>query len=69
MGLVWGTLSHENILPLLGICEVIVPTQGLTFLFVTPRMEQDTLRQWREKAKPSELGIRDRVSLISPVHG
>ena len=57
--LVWGSLSHENVLPLLGIYE------GKYLHFVTPDMEHGTLSQWRQSANPSGLEIRDRVCLIS----
>ena len=69
IALVWGALSHENVLPLLGICETMVSGQGMMFVFVTPYMEHGTLRQWREKVRRSGGEIRDRVSLISPLHG
>jgi hypothetical protein len=61
--LVWGTLSHENVLPLLGIYE------AKSFLFVTPYMEYGTLRQWRREVNRSGMEIRDRVSLISHFDG
>jgi hypothetical protein len=41
MALVWGTLSHENVLPLLGIYEGMVDRK-LRFHFVIPYMERGT---------------------------
>ena len=71
MALVWGTLSHENVLPLLGIYDATASGRGERLYFVTPYMEHDTLRQWRQNLKeiPSGVTIRDLVSLISPLHG
>ena len=64
MALVWGTLSHENIMPLLGICEAMDSNKEMEFLLVTPYMKHGTLRQWREKVNPSGVEVRDRVSLL-----
>ena len=63
----WGTLSHENIMPLFGICEA-VDTGRMRFWFVTPYMKHGTLRQWRKKINPAGVEIRDRVRLISNPH-
>jgi hypothetical protein len=68
MALIWGTLSHENIMPLLGICEGM-GYRVAGFRFVTPYMKHDTLRQWRKKLNPSGAEVRDRVGLISKLHG
>jgi hypothetical protein len=66
----WGALSHENVLPLLGICEAVIGPQeiGINFVFVTPYMKHGTLRQWRKNANPSGAEVRDRVSLMLPLH-
>jgi hypothetical protein len=63
--LVWGTLTYENVAPLLGIYDPTANGRGGHVCFVTPYMEQGTLRRWRQKLNPSEVKIRDRVSLIS----
>jgi hypothetical protein len=68
--LLWGTLSHENILPLLGIYEAMASaSESTSFYYVIPRMEHGTLPEWRRKANPPGLEIRDRVSLILHFHG
>jgi hypothetical protein len=65
MAVVWGTLlAHENVLPLLGICEEMSSGEEMSFYFVTPHMEHGTLRQWRRNANLTGLEIRDHVSLI-----
>ena len=68
IALVWGALSHENVQPLLGIYDATASGRGRWLYFVTPFMEQGTLRQWRQKVNPSAVNIRDRVSRISPLH-
>ena len=67
--LVWGILSHENVLPLLGIYDETVSGQGDDLYFVTSYMEHGMLREWRKKVNLSGVKIRDCVSLISPLHG
>jgi len=61
--LLWGFLSsHENILPLLGIFEAkVLGRQDTKFFHVIPYMEHGTLSQWRRKANPPGLEIRDRM--------
>ena len=68
IALVWGSLSHENILPLLGIYDATANGQGSGFFVVTPYMEHGTLREWRREVNPPGVKIRDRVSLISSLH-
>jgi hypothetical protein len=65
IALVWGTLSHDNVMPFFGVCEAA--DRG--FFVVMPYMELDMLNQWRGSANPSRLEIRDRVSLISHFYG
>ncbi|KAF8643921.1 hypothetical protein AX14_009531, partial [Amanita brunnescens Koide BX004] len=54
--LAWRSLSHQYILPLLGIFE----RKSKTFL-VSPYMENGTLAGWRTNRKPSAKDIRQRV--------
>jgi serine/threonine protein kinase len=54
--LVWRSLSHPFIMPLLGINE----EQSLYFL-VSPYMENGTLADWRNNANPSPTEIERRV--------
>ena len=65
----WGALSHENVMPLLGLCETMVSGLGVRFVFVAPSMEHGTLPDWRKKVNPPGVEVRDRVSPISPLHG
>jgi len=54
--LVWRSLSHPYIMPLLGIYE----EQSLYFL-VSPYMENGTLADWRNNRYPSTTDIEMRV--------
>jgi hypothetical protein len=57
IALVWGALSHENVLPLLGICEAMDGREGMNLFFVIPYMECGTFRQWRQNVNPSRVEI------------
>ena len=68
MALIFGSFSHENVHPFLGVYEGMAIKPN-TFFFVTPYIERNTLRKWRQSANPSGLEIRNHVSLISNSHG
>jgi serine/threonine protein kinase len=57
--LVWGTLTHENIMPLLGIYETMANGREKELYFIAPYMEHGTLREWRQKVNPSGVIVRD----------
>ena len=56
--LMWRSLSHNLVLPFLGIYE----NESASFL-VSPYMKNGTLVQWRKKANPSMAEIQERVWL------
>ena len=62
--LMWRSLSHNLVLPFLGIYE----NESASFL-VSPYMKNGTLVQWRKKANPSMAEIQERVwlPLLPPV--
>ena len=55
--LMWGSLKHNFVLPLIGIHE---EDDGAVFL-VSPYMKNGTLAQWRKNANPSMGQITDLV--------
>lgn len=57
--LAWWSLSHDYILPLLGIYE----TKSHLFL-VSPYMTNGTLFQWRQNHWPGEIEIRRMVRFL-----
>ena len=56
--LVWRSLSHHFILPLLGIFE-----DGSQLYLVSPFMTNKTLRQWRDKHTPAIPDLHKMVRL------
>ena len=59
----WRTLSHQYVLPLLGIFYL---TRPLSFCFVSPYMRNGTLCQWRSRDPPlDEIHKRVRLQLQS----
>ncbi|KAF8351893.1 kinase-like domain-containing protein, partial [Amanita rubescens] len=58
--LVWRSLSHPYIMPLLGIYE----EQSLYFL-VSPYMENGTLADWRNNQNPSTTDIERRIREVA----
>ncbi|KAF8339465.1 kinase-like domain-containing protein [Amanita rubescens] len=50
--LMWGTLKHKSVLPLLGIYEFDDGKESQFFL-VSPYMANGTLAQWRKEMNPS----------------
>ena len=59
--MIWRSLSHESVLPFLGIHED--KPASLLFL-VSPYMQNGTLSQWRAKSNPSVAEIQKRVRLL-----
>jgi serine/threonine protein kinase len=56
--LIWATLLHENICPLLGVFE-----RESELFFVYEYGENGTLREWRHTSSPSVSDVLGRVSL------
>ncbi|PFH49089.1 hypothetical protein AMATHDRAFT_5234 [Amanita thiersii Skay4041] len=56
--LTWRSLSHQYVLPFLGIC--VEEASSRTFL-VSPYMENGTLKNWRQRVNPSASDIRQRI--------
>ena len=52
----WGSLSHEFVLPLSGIYQ-----DDELKLFISPYMENGTLAQWRKKVNPSTAEVEQHV--------
>jgi serine/threonine protein kinase len=54
----WRSLSHEFVLPFLGIYEDKSVKQ---FFLVSPYMKNGTLAQWRKEVNPSVAEVEERV--------
>lgn len=63
--LMWQSLSHQFLLPFLGIYLDKLASQ---LFLVSPYMENGTLSQWRKNANPSIAQIEQLVSLSSFGH-
>jgi serine/threonine protein kinase len=57
--LIWATLLHENICPLLGVFG-----KESELFFVYEHGENGTLREWRHTLNPSGWDVLGRVSLM-----
>ncbi len=62
--LMWHSLTHKCVLPLLGIYEYEWRSQHSRAFLVSPYMENGTLAQWRKNSNPPITEIEKRVWLL-----